>query len=93
MQRVILSFITLGYFFFSSVACGAGTFTSSFGTPTLLPPEQAFVVSQPRGDIIEIAIAEGTYLYDQRTIVQNDDGQTLIAQKHPSMKISYLVRP
>ena len=39
--------------------------------------EQAFTVSHPKADFIEISIADGTYLYDERTIVQNDAGVIL----------------
>mgnify|MGYP000049250618 FL=1 len=77
VQRVISSFIVATCFFGSVLAEAQGSFGSSFGAPDLLPPEQAFVVSQPQADIIEITIAEGTYLYDERTIVQNDAGDIL----------------
>ena len=77
MQRVIISFIAMAYFSLGLVAQGTEKFTSSFGAPNLIPPEQAFVVSQPSKNIIEILIAEGTYLYDQRIRVQNNDGELL----------------
>ncbi len=77
MQRVISSFLVSVCFFAATLVHAQGSFSSSFGAPDLLPPEQAFVVSQPEADIIEIAIADGTYLYDDRTIVQNDAGDIL----------------
>ena len=77
MQRVIIIFIAMGCFGLGLVAQSAEKFTSSFGAPNLIPPDQAFVVSQPEKNVIEIFIAEGTYLYDLRTQVQNDDGELL----------------
>ena len=77
MQRVIISFIAMGYFGLGLVAQGAEKFTSSFGAPNLISPEEAFVVSQPAKNVIEILIAEGTYLYDSRIQVQNNDGELL----------------
>ena len=66
MQRVISSFIAAACFLATASAQGQGTFGSSFGAPDLLAPEQAFIVSQPQADVIEITIADGTYLYDDR---------------------------
>jgi hypothetical protein len=60
VQRVISSFIAGACFLASACAQAQGSFGSSFGTPELLPPEQAFVVSQPEADVIVITIAEGT---------------------------------
>lgn len=78
MQHVISTLIAIGFLFFSSTAPSAGMFSSSFGFPDLLSPEKAFVVSQPAQDIIQITIAKGTYLYDQRIVVQNDAGKLLM---------------
>ena len=61
--------------------CRTKSFGSSFGAPNLLAPEQAFSVSQPQADVIEITIADGTYLYDDRTIVQNDVGDILKTER------------
>jgi len=84
VQRVISSFIAGACFFASACAQAQASFGSSFGTPELLPPEQAFVVSQPEADVIVITIAEGTYLYDERTMVQNDSGDILKTQRSES---------
>ena len=84
MQRVISSFIVATCFSATTSAQGQSSFGSSFGAPDLLAPEQAFIVSQPRADVIEIAIADGTYLYDDRTIVQNDAGDILKTERSPS---------
>jgi thiol:disulfide interchange protein DsbD len=81
VQRMISSFIKGACFFASACAQAQGSFESSFRTPDLLPPEQAFVVSQPEADVIVITIAEGTYLYDERTMVQNDAGKILKTQR------------
>ncbi len=84
MQRVISSFIVATCFSATTSAQGQSSFGSSFGAPDLLAPEQAFIVSQPRADVIEITIADGTYLYDDRTIVQNDAGDILKTERSPS---------
>ena len=84
MQRVISSFIVAACFLATTSAQGQSSFGSSFGAPDLLAPEQAFIVSQPRADMIEITIAEGTYLYDDRTIVQNDAGDILKTERSQS---------
>ena len=54
----------------ASIVRAQGPFGSSFGGSDLLPAEQAFTVSHPKANVIEISIADGTYLYDERTIVQ-----------------------
>ena len=77
MQRVISSFIVAVCVLGAPFVESQGSFGSSFGAPDLLAPEQAFIVSQPQADVIEIAIADGIYLYDERTIVQNDTGDIL----------------
>ena len=77
MQRVISSFILAICVFGAPLVESQGSFGSSFGAQDLLAPEQAFIVSQPQADVIEIAIADGIYLYDERTIVQNDTGDIL----------------
>ena len=84
MQRVISSFIAAACFLATTSAQGQSSFGSSFGAPDLLAPEQAFIVSQPQTDVIEITIAEGTYLYDDRTIVQNDAGDILKTERSQS---------
>ncbi len=84
MQRVISSFIAAACFFVTTFAQGQSSFNSSFDAPDLLSPEQAFIVSQPQADVIEITIAEGTYLYDDRTIVQNDAGDILKTERSQS---------
>ncbi|MEC8126395.1 MAG: protein-disulfide reductase DsbD domain-containing protein [Pseudomonadota bacterium] len=84
MQRVISSFIAAACFFVTTLAQGQSSFNSSFDAPDLLSPEQAFIVSQPQADVIEITIAEGTYLYDDRTIVQNDAGDILKTERSQS---------
>ena len=84
MQRVISSFIVATCFLATTSAQGQSSFGSSFGAPNLLAPEQAFTVSQPQADVIEITIADGTYLYDDRTIVQNDAGDILKTERSPS---------
>ena len=81
MQRVISSFIAAICFLATTSAQGQSSFGSSFGAPNLLAPEQAFIVSQPQADVIEITIADGTYLYDDRTIVQNDAGDILKTER------------
>ena len=70
MQRVILSFLILTSVLTASIVRAQGPFGSSFGGSDLLPVEQAFTVSHPKANVIEISIADGTYLYDERTIVQ-----------------------
>lgn len=84
VQRVISSFIVTVSFLASACVQAQGSFGSSFGTPELLPPKQAFVVSQPEADVVVITIAEGTYLYDERTLVQNDSGEILKTQRSES---------
>ena len=84
MQRVISSFIVATCFLATTLAQGQISFGSSFGAPDLLAPERAFIVSQPEADVIEITIADGTYLYDDRTIVQNDAGDILKTERSPS---------
>ena len=84
MQRVISSFIVAICFLATTSAQGQSSFGSSFGAPNLLAPEQAFIVSQPHADVIEITIADGTYLYDNRTIVQNDAGDILKTERSQS---------
>ena len=84
MQRVISSLIVATSFFATTSAQGQSSFGSSFAAPDLLAPEQAFIVSQPQADVIEITIADGTYLYDDRTIVQNDAGDILKTERSPS---------
>ena len=82
MQRVISSFIAAACL--TASAHGQGTFGSIFDAPDLLAPEQAFVVSQPQANVIEITIADGTYLYDDRTILQNDAGDILKTERSQS---------
>ena len=77
MQRVISTFIAAICVFGAHLVESQGSFGPSFGAPNLLAPEKAFIVSQPQADVIEIEIADGTYLYDERTIVQNDTGDIL----------------
>jgi len=84
VQRVISSFVVAICVLATTSAQGQSSFGSSFGAPDLLAPEQAFIVSQPRADVIEITIADGTYLYDDRTIVQNDAGDILKTERSPS---------
>ena len=84
MQRVISSFIASACLLATASAQGQGTFGSSFGAPDLLAPEQAFMVSQPQANVIEITIADGTYIYDDRTIVQNDVGDILKTERSQS---------
>ncbi|MEC8694469.1 MAG: protein-disulfide reductase DsbD N-terminal domain-containing protein [Pseudomonadota bacterium] len=81
MQRVISSFVVAICVLATTSAQGQSSFGSSFGAPNLLAPEQAFSVSQPQADVIEITIADGTYLYDDRTIVQNDAGDILKTER------------
>ena len=81
MQRVISNYIVAICFLATTSAQGQSSFGSSFGAPDLLAPEQAFIVSQPQADVIEITIADGTYLYDDRTIVQNDAGDILKTER------------
>ena len=77
MQRVISGILLIISVFYASTVKAQGLFGSSFGGSDLLPVEQAFKVSHPKADVIEISIADGTYLYDERTIVQNDAGVIL----------------
>ena len=77
MQRVISSFISAICVFGAPLVESQGSFGSSFGAPDLLAPEQAFIVSQPQANVIEIAIADGTYLYDERKKEKNDTGDIL----------------
>ena len=77
VQRVLSGILVIISVFFVSTVRAQGPFGSSFGGSGLLPVEQAFTVSHPKADIIEISIADGTYLYDERTIVQNDAGVIL----------------
>ena len=94
MQHVISTLIAIGYLFFSSPAPSAGMFSSSFGFPDLLSPKKAFVVSQPSQDIIQITIAKGTYLYDQRILVQNNAGKLLTTNRsEPVMYDDILLGP
>ena len=84
MQRVISSFIVAICVFGAPLVESQGSFGSSFGVPDILAPEEAFIVSQPQADVIEITIADGTYLYDDRTIVQNDAGDILKTERTQS---------
>ena len=77
VQRVILSFLILTSVLTASSLRAQGPFGSGSGESDLLPAEQAFTVSHPKANVIEISIADGTYLYDERTIVQNDAGVIL----------------
>ena len=77
VQRVISGILLIISVFYVSTVKAQGLFGSSFGESDLLPVEQAFTVSHPEADVIEISIADGTYLYDERTIVQNDAGAIL----------------
>ena len=77
VQRVISGILLIISVFYVSTVKAQGLFGSSFGGSDLLPVEQAFTVSHPKADVIEISIADGTYLYDERTIIQNDAGTIL----------------
>ena len=77
MQRVILGILVLTSGLTASIVQAQSPFGSSFGWSNLLPAEQAFKVSHTKANVIEISIADGTYLYDERTIVQNDSGVIL----------------
>ena len=81
MQRVISGILLIISAFYVSTVKAQGPFGSSFGGSDLLPVEQAFTVSHPKADVIEISIADGTYLYDERTIVQNDAGAILATSR------------
>jgi len=77
VQRVIVGVLLMISVFCASTVKAQGPFGSSFGGADLLPVEQAFTVSHPKANVIEISIADGTYLYDERTIIQNDAGTIL----------------
>ena len=77
VQRVLSGILVIISVFFVSTVRAQGPFGSSFGGSGLLPVEQAFTVSHPKANVIEISIADGTYLYDERTIVQDDAGAIL----------------
>ena len=77
VQRVIVGILLVISVFCASTVKAQGPFGSSFGGSDLLPVEQAFTVSHPKANVIEISIADGTYLYDERTIIQNDAGTIL----------------
>ena len=77
MQRVIVGILLVISVLCTSTLKAQGLFGSSFGRSDLLPVEQAFTVSHPKANVIEISIADGTYLYDERTIIQNDAGTIL----------------
>lgn len=77
VQRVILALFLIANVLTASIAQAQGPFGSSFGGSDLLPAERAFTVSHPEANVIEISIADGTYLYDERTIVQDDAGAVL----------------
>ncbi|MBU24645.1 MAG: hypothetical protein CMD99_01255 [Gammaproteobacteria bacterium] len=77
VQRVISSFLVFACVLAASFVQAQGPFGSSFGGLDLIPAEQAFTVSHPKVNVIEISIADGTYLYDERTIVQNEAGAIL----------------
>ena len=77
VQRVISSILLIVSVFYVSTVRAQGPFGSSLGGSDLLPVEQAFTVSHPKANLIEISIAGGTYLYDERTIVQDDAGAIL----------------
>ena len=77
VQRVILALLLIANVLTASIVRAQGPFGSSFGGSDLLPAAQAFTVSHPEANVIEISIADGTYLYDERTIVQDDAGAVL----------------
>ena len=77
MQRT-LRFLTVTSMLFATLQShAAGTFGSSFDTPAILPVDQAFQVTQPTGSTIQISVAPGTYLYDNKTFVEDMSGQRL----------------
>jgi len=77
VQRVVLGYLLIAKVLIASIAQAQGPFSSSFGGSDLLPADRAFTVSHPKANVIEINIADGTYLYDERTIVQDDVGTVL----------------
>ena len=70
MQRASANFFAFIILLTGIHAIAAGNFGSSFGSPRLIPVEQAFIVSRPSADLVEIQIAEGTYIYDVHTKIQ-----------------------
>ncbi|MDB9861804.1 protein-disulfide reductase DsbD family protein [Litorivicinus sp.] len=70
MQRAPANFFAFITLLTGIHAIAAGNFGSSFGPAKLLPVEQAFTVSRPSADLVEIQIAEGTYIYDEHTKIQ-----------------------
>lgn len=59
----------------------SGTFGSSFNAPTILPVDQAFSVVQIDPETVQIRVAAGTYLYDEKTYIENDAGQRVATER------------
>lgn len=77
MQRT-LRFLTVASMLLGIMQSHAsGTFGSSFDAPAILPVGQAFQVTQPTGSTIQISVAPGTYLYDDKTYIEDASGQPL----------------
>lgn len=69
MQRIIQFFYTLICLLLSTNTQAAGIFGSTFENVDVVPPEKAFIVSQPGLNTVQIVISRGVYLYDDMTAV------------------------
>ena len=74
VQRGAFIFVVLASMVLPQTSLSQGSFGSAFETPSVLPVEQAFQISRLSPEVIEIRIAEGVYLYDERTRVESTDG-------------------
>jgi len=84
VQRGAAIFVILMCAWWPKLGLSQGSFGSAFNAPTVLPIEQAFQIVRSAHDQIEITIAEGVYLYDERTHVESATGEELVALRPPA---------
>jgi thiol:disulfide interchange protein DsbD len=77
VQRTVRFFTAVSMLCLVSPTLASGTFGASQDAPSILPVDDAFQVTQPSPSTIRISVAPGTYLYDEKTFVQDASGQTL----------------
>lgn len=77
MQRSLSIFVALCATFLTQVSAAQGTFGSAFSAPAVLPIEEAFQITRLSPEHISIQIADGVYLYDDRTRVETVSGSDI----------------
>ena len=83
MQSMIQFFGTLICITFAFNTQATGTFGSSFDALDIMPPEEAFVISQPALNMVQIAVSAGVYLYDDMTAILTLDDKVVRESARP----------